>query len=249
MLMTIRAYTEGSRALGGWVARQLDEVAHNPDPAARRDAEDFTALMTPLVKALFSDLGFEMTSMAMQVYGGHGYIRDHGMEQYVRDARISMIYEGTNGVQAMDLVGRKMPANMGRSLRAFFHPVAAFIEANKDDPKLGAMVKALERAFGALQLATSAVAQAGLKDPEEIGAAAVDYLRLFGLVALGFMWARSAQIAAAKLPTANGDAAFYQAKLITAQFYMERLLPQTGALYQGIKAGKGSMMALEEAMF
>jgi hypothetical protein len=249
MLMTIRAYTEGSRALGGWVARQLDEVAHTKDPAAKRDAEDFTALMTPLVKALFSDLGFEMASMAMQVYGGHGYIRDHGMEQYVRDARISMIYEGTNGVQAMDLVGRKMPANMGRSLRAFFHPVAAFIEANKDDPKLGRMVKALERAFGALQLATGYVAQAGLKDPEEIGAAAVDYLRLFGLVALGFMWARSAQIAAAKLPAANGDAGFYQAKLVTAQFYMDRILPQAGALYLGIKAGKGSTMALDEAMF
>ena len=249
MLMTIRAYTEGSRALGGWVARQLDEVAHTADPATKRAAEDFTALMTPLVKALFSDLGFEMASMAMQVYGGHGYIRDHGMEQYVRDARISMIYEGTNGVQAMDLVGRKMPANMGRSLRTFFHPVAAFIEANKDDPKLGGMVKALERAFGALQLATGYVAQAGMRDPEEIGAAATDYLRLFGLVALGFMWARSAQVALAKLPAANGDARFYQAKLVTAQFYMERILPQAGSLYLGIKAGKTSMMALDEAMF
>ena len=249
MLMTIRAYTEGCRALGGWVASRLDEVAHSPDKAAKRDAEDFTALMTPLVKALFSDLGFEMASLGMQVYGGHGYIRDHGMEQYVRDARISMIYEGTNGVQAMDLVGRKMPANMGRSLRTFFHPVAAFIEAHRDDAQLGPMVKGLERAFGALQLATGYVAQAGLRDPEEIGAAAVDYLRLFGLVALGFMWARSAQVAVAKLPTANGDARFYQAKLGTAQFFMERLLPQAGALYLGIKAGKGSVMALDEAMF
>ena len=249
MLMTIRAYTEGSRALGGWVARQLDEVARTPDPAARQAAEDFTALMTPLVKALFSDLGFEMASLAMQVYGGHGYIRDHGIEQYVRDARISMIYEGTNGVQAMDLVGRKMPANMGRSLRGFFHPVAAFIETHKDDPHLAKLVKPLERAFGALQLATATVAQAGLRDPEEVGAAAVDYLRLFGLVALGFMWARSAQIALEKLPTANGDAGFYQAKLVTAQFFMDRLLPQTGSLYLAIKAGKGSMMALDDAMF
>jgi alkylation response protein AidB-like acyl-CoA dehydrogenase len=249
MLMTIRAYTEGCRALGGWVARQLDEVAYTTDPAAKRDAEDFTALMTPLVKALFSDLGFEMTSLGMQVYGGHGYIRDHGMEQYVRDARISMIYEGTNGVQAMDLVGRKMPANMGRALRRFFHPVAEFIEANKDDAQLGPMVKALERSFGALQLATGFVAQAGLKDPEEIGAAAVDYLRLFGLVALGFMWVRSAQVAVGKLPAANGDASFYQAKLTTAQFYIDRLLPQAGALYLGIKAGKKSTMALDEAMF
>ena len=249
MLMTMRAYTEGCRALGGWVARQLDDVARIPDPAARRDAEDFTALMTPLVKALFSDLGFEMASLGMQVYGGHGYVRDHGMEQYVRDARISMIYEGTNGVQAMDLVGRKMPANMGRSLRSFFHPVSEFIEANRDDPALGTMVKALERGFGALQLATGYVAQAGLRDPEEIGAAAVDYLRLFGLVALGFMWARTAQVSVRALPTANGDARFYEAKLVTARFFMERILPQAGALYLGIKAGKGSMMALEEAMF
>ena len=124
MLMTVRAYVEGCRALSGWVARQLDEAARNPDPVERQVAEEFTALMTPLVKALFSDIGFEMTSLAMQVYGGHGYIRDHGMEQYVRDARISMIYEGTNGVQAMDLVGRKMPANAGRALRYFFHPVS-----------------------------------------------------------------------------------------------------------------------------
>ena len=249
MLMTIRAYTEGCRALGGWVARQLDEADRSTDPVVKRNAEDFTALMTPLVKALFSDLGFEMTSLGMQVYGGHGYIRDHGMEQYVRDARISMIYEGTNGVQAMDLVGRKMPANMGRSLRSFFHPVADFIEQHKDDPQLAPMVKALERSFGALQLATGYVAQAGLKDPEEIGAAAVDYLRLFGLVALGFMWARSAEVALAKLPTANGDAGFYKAKVATAQFYMERLLPQAGSLYLGIKAGKASMMAMDEAMF
>ena len=245
MLMTIRAYTEGCRALGGWVARRLDEARRAPDPAMRQDAEDFTALMTPLVKALFSDIGFEMTSLGMQVYGGHGYIRDHGMEQYVRDSRISMIYEGTNGIQAMDLAARKMPAHHGRALRTFFHPVAAFIAAHGDDPQ----IKPLERAFAALQGATAHIAAASVRDPEEAGAAAVDYLRLFGLVALGFMWARSAKIATQKLPTANGDARFYQAKLTTAQFYMDRLLPQAGALYAAIKAGKRSTMALDEAMF
>ena len=249
MLMTIRAYTEGCRALGGWVARQLDEAAHNADPAARQAAEDFAALMTPLVKAFFTDLGFEMASVGLQVYGGHGYIRDHGVEQYVRDARIGMIYEGTNGIQAMDLVGRKLGANMGRSLRYFFHPVSEFIAAHRDDPAIGSMTKLLERAFGALQLATGHIAQASLKDPEEAGAAAADYLRLFGLVAVGYMWARSAEVAHRKLPTANGDASFYQAKLGTARFYMERLLPQAGALYLSIKAGKAPTMALEEAMF
>ena len=161
-----------------------------------------------------------------------------------------MIYEGTNGVQAMDLVGRKMPANMGRSLRGFFHPVAAFIARRTGRTRqIGAMVKALERAFGALQLATAQIAAAGLRDPEEAGAAAADYLRLFGLVALGYMWVRSAQIARRKLPTANGDARFYQAKLGTAQFFIDRLLPQAGALYLGIKSGKASIMALDEAMF
>ncbi len=249
MLMTIRAYTEGCRALGGWVARQLDEAAHAEDAASREAAEDFAALMTPLVKALFTDLGFEMASLGLQVYGGHGYIRDHGVEQYVRDARISMLYEGTNGVQALDMVGRKLGANMGRSLRRFFHPVSEFIAATRDDPALGGLTKLLERSFGALQLATAHIAIAGLKDPEEAAAAASDYLRLFGLVALGYMWARSAQIAQLKLPTANGDARFYQAKLGTARFYMERLLPQAGALYLTIKSGKTSMMALDEAMF
>ena len=249
MLLTMRSYTEGCRALGAWVARALDEVARSNDPDARQRADDFTQLMTPIVKALFTDLGFEATSIGMQVYGGHGYIRDHGMEQYVRDARIAMVYEGTNGIQALDLVGRKMPQHAGRYLRSFFHPVSEFIEANKDDPQIGKLVTGLGRAFGALQLATAFVAQKGMADPEEAGAAATEYLRLFGLVALGFMWARMAQVAAQKLPAANGDASFYRAKLTTAQFYMERVLPQAAGLLAGIKAGKGAMMAFEDAMF
>jgi alkylation response protein AidB-like acyl-CoA dehydrogenase len=198
-----------------------------------------------VVKALFTDLGFELSSMALQVYGGHGYIRDHGMEQLVRDARICMIYEGANGIQALDLVGRKMPAHMGRFLRGFFHPVQAFIEANAADPK----VLPLAKSFAALQQATAHLAQTGMKDPEEAGAAATDYLRLMGLVALGFMWAKAAKVAEAKLPDANGDAGFYKAKLTTAQFFADRLLPQTGALWASIKAGKASMMELEEAAF
>ena len=200
MLLTIRAYTEGCRALGGWVARELDELEHANDPDARKRAEDFTALMTPVVKALFTDLGFEATNIGMQVYGGHGYIRDHGMEQLVRDARISMIYEGTNGIQALDLVGRKLPQGAGRMLRTFFHPVSDFIEHHSGHKQLGDMIKGFGKAFGALQLATGHVAAKGMADPEEAGAAATEYLRLLGLVALGFMWARSAVIAVEKLP-------------------------------------------------
>jgi alkylation response protein AidB-like acyl-CoA dehydrogenase len=248
-LLTIRAYTEGCRALGGWVARELDEIERSTDPEARKRAEDFTALMTPIVKALFTDLSFESTNLGLQVYGGHGYIRDNGMEQLVRDSRIFMLYEGTNGVQALDLVGRKLAQGAGRMLRTFFHPVSAFIEANTNHKQLGEMVKGFGKAFGALQLATGEIAAKGMADPEEAGAAATDYLRLFGLVALGFMWARSAVIAVDKLARRDSDGAFYRAKLTTARFYMERILPQVGGLLIAIKAGKGAMMEMEETAF
>jgi len=249
MLMTIRAYNEGCRALGAWVARSLDVMEHHPDPAERRRAEDFSALMTPIVKALFTDLGYEAASIGMQVYGGHGFIRDHGMEQYVRDARISMIYEGTNGIQALDLVGRKLPAHAGRYLRSFFHPVLAGLDEALEDEALSPLAQPLAKAFGALQLATAHIAQRGMKDPEEAGAAATEYLRLFGLVALGFMWLRSAKVAHTALAAGTGERDFYEAKLTTARFYMERILPQVAGLLAAVKSGKGAMMALDEAMF
>ncbi len=249
MLMTIRAYNEGCRALGAWVARSLDVMEHHPDPAERRRAEAFSALMTPVVKALFTDLGFESASIGMQVYGGHGFIRDHGMEQYVRDARISMIYEGTNGIQALDLVGRKLPAHAGRYLRSFFHPVLAALDEAIEDDDLSALAQPLSKAFGALQLATAHIAQKGMKDPEEAGAAATEYLRLFGLVALGYVWLRAAKVAHAALKGGTDERDFYEAKLTTARFYMERILPQVAGLLAGVKSGKGAMMALDEAMF
>ncbi|MEW6124911.1 MAG: acyl-CoA dehydrogenase C-terminal domain-containing protein [Pseudomonadota bacterium] len=248
-LMTMRAYNEGCRALAGWVARNLDLMERANDPEERQRAEDFTALMTPIVKALFTDLGFENASLGMQVYGGHGYVRDHGMEQYVRDARIAMIYEGTNGVQALDLVGRKMPAHAGRYLRSFFHPVLEFIDANLDDDTIGPLMGPLGKAFGALQLATGFIAEKGMKDPEEAGAAATQYLRLFGLVALGYMWARMAKVAAEKRLEPGADTAFYDAKITTARFFFDRLLPDVAALWGSIKSGKSSLMALDEALF
>ena len=250
MLMTMRAYNEGCRALGVWVANALDRMERLGDCPERVEAEDFVALMTPIVKALFTDLGFESANLGVQTLGGHGYIVDHGLEQFVRDCRIAMIYEGTNGVQALDLVGRKLPANMGRSLRRFFHPVAAFIEAHGADPAVGPMIQSFAKLFGALQLATAFIAQRSLSDPEEAGAASSDYLRLFGLVALGFMWVRMAKIAADQLPAAAaGEAAFYRAKLATAKFFIERVLPQAGALLYIVKAGKAPLMGLEEAAF
>ncbi len=248
-LMTMRAYNEGCRALGVWVANALDRSERSQDAVERAEAEDFIALMTPIVKALFTDLGFEATNLALQTYGGHGYIVQNGVEQFARDARIAMIYEGTNGIQALDLIGRKMPANLGRSLRWFFHPVAEFVEANAEHPEVGTMIQSFAKAFGALQLATAFVAQKALSDPEEAGAAASDYLRLFGIVALGFMWVRMAKVAADKLSAGTDDAAFYQAKRTTANFYIERILPQAGSLLYAIKAGKTSMMALDDAAF
>jgi alkylation response protein AidB-like acyl-CoA dehydrogenase len=245
MLLTMRAYIEGCRALSGWVAREIDILHRSTDEDAKLIADDFTALLTPVVKALFTDLGFEISSTAMQCYGGHGYIRDHGMEQYVRDARISMIYEGANGVQALDLVGRKLPQDGGRLLTRFLDPVMEFIEANAENEALVPYITPLQAALEHLQIATGHIMEAGMSNYNEIGAASVDYLRLFGLVALGFMWARMAAIAAPKAEQSE----FYKAKLGTAKFYMQRLLPQTASLLTIIQSGSETMMEFADAAF
>jgi butyryl-CoA dehydrogenase len=247
MLLTMRAQIEGCRALGVLTAVEHDVATRHPDPAVRQAADDFVSLMTPIIKAMFTDMGFESAVSGMQVLGGHGYIREWGMEQYVRDARIAQIYEGTNGIQALDLVGRKMPSHAGRLLRRFFHPVLAFIEAKGEDERMAEFVLPLSKAFGRLQQATAEVARRGLGDPFEAGAAATEYLRLFGLTALAFVWARMAEAA---LDKAEDDpTGFYRAKLATARFFMERLLPQTGALTSAIMAGGKSLREFEEAAF
>jgi alkylation response protein AidB-like acyl-CoA dehydrogenase len=247
MLLTMRAYVEGSRALAVWVAMALDQSSRHDDPKQRRAANDLAALLTPVVKALFTDIGFEATNLGLQVFGGHGYIREHGMEQFARDARVSQLYEGTNGIQALDLVGRKLPAHTGRYLRQFFHPVFHFIETHRGDHCLSEFIGPLEKAFVRLQRATGYVAEQGLKDREEAAAAATDYLRLFGLVALGFLWARMAQLALEK--QGGDESGFYAAKLATGRFFMRRLLPQTASLLAAILSGKQSLMAFEEAAF
>ena len=248
-LLTARAYGEGARALGALVAYKLDVSERHPDDRTRRDADEFVQLMTPIVKALFTDIGFESANIAVQVHGGHGFIWETGVEQYVRDARICQIYEGTNGIQALDLVGRKLPQDMGRLLRHFFHPVGRDIEAAMEKDELGEFVMPLAKAFAKLQQATALIAQKGLKDPEEAGAAASDYLRLFGLVALGWSWLTMVEKAQAKLEAGEGNAAFYEAKIKTARFYMTKLLPQTNSLFITIAAGAKPLMELEEAAF
>ena len=246
-LLTMRATIEGCRALGIWIATEVDVAERHPDAAVRQEADDLVALLTPTIKAYFTDMGFEATNLGMQVFGGHGYIREHGMEQLVRDARIAQLYEGTNGIQALDLVGRKLPRHTGRMLRRFFHPVLAFIEDHQAEAELAEFALPLAKAFGRLQQATAWIAQQGLKNPEEAGAAATDYLRLFALTALAYLWARSAKVVLDKSEAER--APFHQAKLATARFYMARVLPQTSSLFATINAGAKPIMAVEEDWF
>lgn len=241
MLLTQKANAEAGRALACWIAVEIDIAERHPDPLRRAEAEDFVALMTPVVKAHFTDCGFEAANLAVQVLGGHGYIRENGVEQLVRDARITQIYEGTNGVQGLDLVGRKLASHNGRLLRRFFHPLDAFIAANGAQPGMQEFVQPLAKAAGRLQQATMLIAERGLKDPEEAGAVASDYLKLFALTAFAFVWARMAKVSLDRM--AGEDGAFYAGKLATARFYMTRILPQTSSLFAMIGAGAGPVMA------
>jgi alkylation response protein AidB-like acyl-CoA dehydrogenase len=249
MLLNARAFNEGARALALWTGLQIDIAAKHPDDEERQMAEEFAALLTPVIKSYFTDVGFENTVQAMQCYGGHGYIKEWGMEQFVRDSRIAMIYEGANGIQALDLVGRKLPQNMGRLLRRFFHPVDDFVQANSRNEELAEFVMPLAKGFARLQRATQHVAMAGLADPDEAGAASSDYLRLFAIVALGFMWAQMAKTAQQKLAEGCDDPAFYQRKLATGRFFMARVMPQTAALVQSATAGADTLMAMDAEAF
>ena len=248
-LLTMKAFIEGGRAFAYWIAMEIDRQARHPDPTEREASADLVALATPVIKALLTDQGFETASMALQVFGGHGYISDSGVEQFLRDARVTQIYEGANGIQALDLVGRKLPHGTGRLLRTFFHPVDRFVREQADDPAMAEFVDPLGRAFAALQQATLLIAGRGLADPEEACAAATDYLRLFGLVALAYMWARMVAAARAKLPAADGNAAFYEGKIKTARFYMQKVLPQTRGLFLAILAGAAPVMDLDPDAF
>ena len=250
MLLTMRAFSEGARALAYWVGTQLDIAEKHPDPEARQAADDAVALMTPIVKAYFTDEGFNNTHLGIQCMGGHGYIAEWGMEQLMRDARITLLYEGANGVQALDLVGRKLPSHFGRLLRSFFHPVMAFIEEHQTDQELAEFVLPMAKAFSRLQQVTLHIAQAGLKNPDEAGAASVDYLRLFALVVLAHLWVQMVKVSKAKLKEgANGDASFYEAKIATARFFMTKILPENSALFAKIMAGSEPLMAFEEGAF
>ena len=249
MLLTMRSFNEGARALALWMALQADLAERHPEESVRRDADELVSLMMPIVKAYLTDMGFESVNWGVQCFGGHGYIREHGMEQFVRDTRITQLYEGTSGIQALDLVGRKLPAHMGRSLRQFFHPVDAFIREHMSDPAMKEFVLPLAKSFARLQQATAWIAEQGLKDPEQAGAASADYLKMFGHVALAYMWARMARISNEKLADGAGDRDFFETKLMLGRFFMTKTLPDTSALLSKIMAGAAPLMAMDADAF
>ena len=249
MLMEAKALTEGLRALCLWGALQVDLAHMAPTEAERELADDLIGLLTPVIKGYGTDMGYAIATNAQQVYGGHGYIAEWGMEQYVRDARIAMIYEGTNGVQAMDLVGRKLATNGGRAVQALFRIAGEEIAAAKGNAKLADFATRLERALGDLQAATGWFVQNGFTNPNNVGAGAHSYMHIMGIVAVGLMWLRMATAAVALREAGEGDAAFLDAKLVTARFYAERVLPDTGALRRKIEGGAEAVMALAPEMF
>src|ERR1700690_1542982 len=246
-LMTIRAFNEAGRALVLWTALKGDVARRSEDGKERQSADDYMGLLTPVVKGVLTDTGFANTVMAQQVFGGHGYIAEHGMEQFVRDARIAMIYEGANGIQALDLVGRKLGKDGGRALMAFFNEVQGTVKAQSGDAALKALAEPLGKALGHLQQATMWFMQNAVAKPDNAGAGATDYMHLFGLVALGYMWCRIA--AAAQAARAADTSGRMEAKLITARFFMERMLPETATRLARIQAGAAAVMELPAEAF
>ena len=248
-LLRIKALNEGMRALAYWVGIRIDVEHRHPDAAVRQEAEDMVALMTPVIKAFLTDKGFENANIALQTLGGHGYIKEYGIEQYVRDARIAQIYEGTNAVQALDLVGRKLPMEGGRLVRRFFEIVKRDVDAAAQVEGLEDFAKALGGSLYQLQKATMMLAEKGFANPDEVGAAATEYLQLMGYVAVGWQWLRMATVSTGKLAAGAEDRRFHEAKLKTARFYFGRMLPETATLLAAIQAGSGAIMAFADDEF
>ena len=247
MLMESRAILEGGRAFLFWTALQGDLAHGHPDEAVRQKAEDYMALMTPVLKGYLTDRGFNICSDAMQVHGGSGFTESYPVSQYLRDCRISLIYEGTNGVQALDLVGRKLAANGGRAVMTFFAEIDAFVEANSGEG-LKPFVEGLAGVRAQLQDATTWLMQNGLANPDNAGAASTDYMHLFGLTGLAYMWAKMAKAAQARIDAGDTDP-FYANKLIVGRYFLERVLPAAGAHLARLKTGAETMMALPAEAF
>jgi len=246
MLLTARAYAEGGRALAMWTTLQLDKEIASDDEDVKRECADLVALITPIIKAFLTDNAWLATSHCMQVFGGHGYIKEWGMEQYVRDARINMIYEGTNTIQSLDLLGRKVLGDNGAKLKKFGKLVTDFIEEEGVNEAMQEFVNPLADIGDKVTKLTTELGMKGFQNPDEVGAAAVDYLRVCGHLVFAYFWARMAKVALAK--QGSGDP-FYTAKLVTARFYFAKLLPETASLIRTARAGAKPMMDMEEALF
>lgn len=246
MLLTARAYAEGGRALSIWTTLLLDKELSSDDEDERKDSADLVALLTPIVKAFLTDNAWISTSHCMQVFGGHGYIAEWGMEQFVRDARINMIYEGTNTIQSLDLLGRKVLADNGAKLKKFGKIVRDFVEEEGTNEAMQEFVNPLAELGEKVTKLTTEIGMKAFQNPDEVGAAAVDYLRVVGHLVFAYFWARMAKVALAKQD--SGDP-FYKAKLQTARFYFAKLLPETASLIRTARAGAKPMMDMEEALF
>ncbi len=246
-LMTIRAFNEAARALILWTAIKSDVARRSDNAKEREAADDRLGLLTPVIKGVLTDLGFANAVMAQQVLGGHGYIQEWGMEQFVRDARIPMIYEGANGIQALDLVGRKLGKDGGRAVMALFGEIQSYVKEQAADAAMKPLVEPLGKALGHLQQATMWFMQNAIAKPDNAGAGATDYMHLFGLVVLGYMWCDIAAAAHRKL--ADGDSGRMNAKLVAARFFMERMLPETATYLARIQSGAASVMELPAEAF
>jgi alkylation response protein AidB-like acyl-CoA dehydrogenase len=247
-LLTIRAFNEAARAMVVWTALKSDVAHRSEDPKERQEADDHLGLMTPILKGVLTDGGFANAVSAQQMFGGHGYIAEWGMEQFVRDARIAMIYEGANGIQALDLVGRKLPRDGGRAAMAFFGEVAAFAKEHGGDEKMKPYVDPLSNALGHLQQATMWLMNNAMTKPDNAGAGATDYMQLFGLTAFAYMWAKMAKVAQDKIAT-SGATPYLTTKLVTGRFFMERTLPETAVHLARIQTGAATTMELPAEAF
>ena len=246
MLLTARAYAEGGRALAVFTTLLLDRELASDDEEEKKECADLVALLTPIVKAFFTDNAWIATSHCLQVFGGHGYIREWGMEQFVRDSRINMIYEGTNTIQSLDLLGRKVLSDNGAKLKKFGKLIEAFVEEEGTNEAMQEFVNPLADLGGKVTKLTTEIGMKAFQNPDEVGAAAVDYLRVCGHLVFAYLWARMAKVALEK--ESSGDT-FYVAKLATARFYFAKLLPETAGLIRSARAGVAPMMALDAALF
>ncbi len=244
MLMNGKAFNEGARALLAEIGLKIDISHHHPDENERILADDFVSLMTPVAKAYITDKAFDITVQAQQIYGGHGYITEWGMEQYVRDSRIAMIYEGANGIQALDLVGRKLPKQGGKAVMAYLSDIAAFITKHKDNAKISKIITGLETCRDSLQQSCFWLMKNAMQDPEQAAAGSVSMVHSVGITALAYSWAKMAVVATEKLDNNLGDTQFYQDKITTAEFFVDYYIPEIITLNHRVLAGKQSIMAL-----